>query len=265
VEYRFAVAVHQRALIEARTHWLERSLALRLATGEPLRPGDGLISTTLPADPFTAALPTEAEAAQAAVNHSRDLLVALEELNIKKITVQSIGREHWPNLDVSAGVGPMGRSNTAGGAHKTLFGFKSIGWSVGLTMSYLVGHRVAKAAQEQANLEVQRQELALDEIRQTLVASATQAVALLRLDKRLVATSEKEHALAVLRLENERKRFAVGRSSLFVLLQLQQDVTSAAHKALTARLGYLKRWADLETLTGALLHRFGLGGDKFLF
>lgn len=262
VDYRFAVAVHERALLEARTTWLSQSLALRLLTGEKVRPGHGLISAKLPEDPFTAALPTEAEAARAALGHSRELLMALEELEIKKIGVLALKRDHWPSLDASAAVGPIGRSNTIGGAHESLFRFKSIGWSVGLTMSYLVGHRGAKAAREQAALEVRRQEVALDEVRQTLVAAATRAVALLALEKRLASTSAKEHALALLRLENERKRFAVGRSSLFVLLQLQQDVTAAAHRALTARLACLKRWAELEALTGALLARFGLREDR---
>jgi outer membrane protein TolC len=260
VDYRFAVAQQRRALLEGRTAWLQQSLALRLATGAKLTPGHGLLSAKLPPDPFAQAVPSAQTVAQAAAEHSRELLAALEELKIRKIGLQAVSRDHWPSLEASAAVGPLGRSSTLGRAHETMIRFRGIGWSVGLAFSYLVGHREARAAQEQARLEIERQELTVDELRQTLVSSATRAVALLGMEKEIARTSEKERALAVERLENERKRFAVGRSSLFVLLQLQNDVTAAAQKVLAARLACLKRWAELEALTGALLGRFGISG-----
>ena len=91
-----------------------------------------------------------------------------------------------------------------------------------------------------------------------VVSEATRTVAQLRLDERLARTATLEHRLAALRLQNERKRHAAGRSSVYVILQLQNQVTKTAHKAFAARLGVLKRRAELEALTGTLLGRFGL-------
>ena len=258
VDYRFAVAQQRRGLLEARTTWLQASLALRMLTGQRIRPSQGLIGTTQPENPFHGKAPTAHEAARAALRHSRDLLAALEQLKIKEIELTARQRDTWPSLDVSAAVGPQGRASSFGAAHETLFKFDSLSWSVGLTFSYLIGNHAARAARAKARLDVRRQKVAIDELEQRLISEATRFAAQLQLDRRLAETAAEEHRLAKLRLENERKRHATGRSSLYVVLQLQNEAVATAHKALSARLAVLKRQADLETLTGTLLARFGL-------
>jgi len=258
VDYRFAVAQQRRGLLEARTTWLQASLALRMLTGQRIRPSQGLIGTTQPENPFHGKAPTAHEAARAALRHSRDLLAALEQLKIKEIELTARQRDTWPSLDVSAAVGPQGRASSFGAAHETLFKFDSLSWSVGLTFSYLIGNHAARAARAKARLDVRRQKVAIDELEQRLISEATRTAAQLQLDRRLAETAAEEHRLAKLRLENERKRHATGRSSLYVVLQLQNEAVATAHKALSARLAVLKRQADLETLTGTLLARFGL-------
>jgi outer membrane protein TolC len=258
VDYRFAVAQQRRGLLEARTTWLQASLALRMLTGQRIRPSQGLIGTTQPENPFGGEAPTAREAARAALRHSRDLLAALEQLKIKEIELTARQRDTWPSLDVSAAVGPQGRASSFGAAHETLFKFDSLSWSVGLTFSYLIGNHAARAARAKARLQVRRQKVAIDELKQGLISEATRTAAQLQLDRRLAHTAAEEHRLAKLRLENERKRYAAGRSSLYVVLQLQNEAVATAHKALSARLAVLKRRADLETLTGTLLARFGL-------
>ncbi len=258
VDYRFALAQQKRALLEAHTTWLQASLALRLQTGEHLQPGAGVVTTQLPQSPFTGATPTAQQAADAAMRHSRDLLAALKQLRIKEITLTTSDRDTWPSLDLSASIGPQGRADSFGKAHETMFKFKSLGWSVGLTFSYLIGNRAARAARAKARLDVKRQKVAIDELKQSLVSEATRTVAQLQLALRIAHTAELERRLAVLRLANERKKQAVGRSSLYVVLQMQNEVTSTAYKAFSARMDVLKRRAELAALTGTLLARLRL-------
>ena len=262
VDYRFAVAQQQRLLLEARTTWLQASLALRLAMGQKIEPGRQLVSAALPTSPHTGALPTAKQASRAALGSSRELAAAKKELQINRITLTTTKRDTWPSLDLTASVGPMGQSDKFGGAHETMLKWKSIGWSVGLSFSYLVGNRAAKAAAAKARLEVKRKQVDIAALRQTLVAEATKTVALLKLQQKLMATTRAEVALARLRLDNERKKKAAGRSSAYVLLQIQNDLTKARHKAFSARVGFLKRRIELAALMGDLLPRWGLHMSK---
>jgi outer membrane protein TolC len=256
VDYQIVVAQQQRVLFEAQTNWMQHSLVLRSKMGLRIKPGRLLVSTMLPRDPFGNSVPTPQRAAQATLKSSQALRAALKELKIRKISLVTAARDTWPKLDLSGSIGPQGRGDTFAGAHKTLF--KGLGMSVGLTFSYLVGSRAAKAALSKARIDLRRKEVDLDELRQTLVAEATKTVALLRLEQRLARTAGLEERLATLRLANERKKYVAGRSSAYVLLQIQNDLIKARHKAFSARITVFKRRVELAALTGDLLARWGL-------
>jgi len=262
VDYEFALAQHRRKLLEARTTWLQTSLTLRVQMGLKIGPGSQLVSATLPADSFGPVVPTSHQATAAALKTSKSLAVALKELKIKRIILASAKRDTWPTLDLNASVGPQGRATTFGAAHQTLFKFKSLGWSVGLSFSHMVGNRAARAAKAKARIEVTRKGVDIAEMRQTLVAEAVRTVALLRLQRKLWQTTEAEVRLASVRLDNERKKHQAGRSSNFILLQMQNDLVGARHKLFAARVGWLKKRVELAVLMGDLLGRYGLRMSK---
>jgi len=258
VDYEFAVAQQRRKLLEAHTTWLQNSLTLRVQMGRKIKPGQQQVSAVLPANPFGAFAPTYQQAADAAIKTSKSLAAALKELKIKRIIFSSSKRDTWPTLDLSASFGPQGRSDKFGSAHETMFKWKSLGWSVGLTFAYLVGNRAARAARAKARLDVTRKGVDIADLRQTLVAEATRGVALLRLQRKLWQTTGAEVRLAEVRLSNERKKHEAGRSSNFVLLQMQNDLVQARHKLFAARVGWFKQRVALAALMGDLLGRYGL-------
>lgn len=258
VDYRLAVAQRERELLEARTLWLQRSLTLRTLMGVPVKVGPQLISARLPGKPFGSGTPTASEATQAAVRSSADLVAALKQLRIKEISLVKARRDTWPSLELSAQVGPTGRSSSAGRAYEGMFKFKSLTWSVGLTFSYLVQNRAARANREQARLEVSRQKVTIHQLRQRLKAEALTTHALLLQEQRLVHVTGLEQQLAAQRLDNERKKYAAGRSNLFILLQMQTEEIQSRYKVLAARIAHLKRRTELAALMGDLLHRFHL-------
>lgn len=262
VDYEFALAQQRRKLLEAQTTWLQASLALRVQMGLKIKPGQQLVSAALPRNPFGSTVPTFHQATDAALQTSKSLAAALKELKIKRIVLASAKRDTWPTLDLNASFGPQGRATKFGAAHETMFKFQSLGWSVGLTFSYLVGNRAARAARAKARLDVRRKGVDIAEMRQTLAAEATRGVALLRLQRKLWQTSEAEVRLAGLRLGNERKKHRAGRSSNFVLLQMQNDLVGARHKLFAARVGWLKQRVALAALMGDLLGRYGLRMSK---
>lgn len=262
VDYEFAVAQQRRKLLEAQTTWLQVSLTLRVQMGLKIKPGQQLVSAALPQNPFGATVPTSKQATDAAIDTSKSLAVALKELKIKRIILSSTKRDTWPTLDLSASFGPQGRSDKFSTAHGTLFKWKSLGWSVGLTFAYLVGTRAARAARAKARLDVRRKGVDIADLRQALVAEATRGVALLRLQRKLWQTTEAEVRLAAVRLANERKKHEAGQASAFVLLTMQNDLVQARHKLFAARVGWLKQRVELAALMGDLLGRYGLRMSK---
>ena len=98
----------------------------------------------------------------------------------------------------------------------------------------------------------------MDDLRRTLATTATRTVALLEQSRKLVGVARSEVKLAELRVKNEKQRRESGRSTLFVVHQMENTVVSARYKLLSARIAFLKGCADLAALTGTLLGDLGV-------
>ena len=134
-----------------------------------------------------------------------------------------------------------------------LFGFKTRNVTAGVTISFPLHNRTAEA--NLAGARIQREQLdasyrSQDQAIEMDVRNAAQAVDTAQ--KRVVA-SRLARESAEQQLAGEQKLYEVGRSTTFLLLQRQNELTAARTNELQAQTDYNKALADLQRATGSTL------------
>jgi outer membrane protein TolC len=142
-----------------------------------------------------------------------------------------------------------------GDAIDQVFGGDFRDWTVGLEVSYPLGNSSAVAAHAQAQVAARQQRARIDS---TEIFIAQQV----RLAGRAVETSRKRidatrvaRELAQRRLEAEQKKFEVGMSTSFLIVQAQRDLSQAAANELRALIDYNKAIVAFERARGTILDR----------
>ncbi|MFN2578075.1 MAG: TolC family protein [Pyrinomonadaceae bacterium] len=156
-----------------------------------------------------------------------------------------------PNVP-SSGIAP----NLVGGYGKdltNLFGFGTRNITVGVAISFPFHNRTAEA--NLAGAHIQREQLdasyrSQDQAIEMDVRNAAQSVDTAQ--KRVVASRTARES-AEQQLVGEQKLYDVGRSTTFLLLQRQQELTAARTNELQAQTDYNKALADLQRATGSTL------------
>ncbi len=134
-----------------------------------------------------------------------------------------------------------------------LFGFGTRNMTVGVAISFPFHNKTAEA--NLASARIQREQLdasyrSQDQAIESDVRNAAQSVDTAQ--KRVVASrAARESAEA--QLAGEQKLYEVGRSTTFLLLQRQQELTAARTNELQAQTDYNKALADLQRATGSTL------------
>src|SRR2546423_9267903 len=152
----------------------------------------------------------------------------------------------------SSGVAP----NLGGGYCKDLaklFGFGTRNITVGVAISFPFHNKTAEA--NLAGARIQREQLeasyrSQDQAVEMDVRNASQAVDTAQ--KRVVASRAARES-AEQQLAGEQKLYEVGRSTTFLLLQRQQELTDARTAELQSQTDYNKALADLQRATGSTL------------
>jgi outer membrane protein TolC len=124
-------------------------------------------------------------------------------------------------------------------------------WVVGVNITYPLGRsaddaNLARSRIEEAQARARLQSSELKAVRQ-LRQSAWQV----DMNARRINTSRAGRALAEQRLEAEQKRFEVGMSTTFLVVQAQRDLAQARNNELQAALEYVKAVIEFETLQEA--------------
>ncbi|HEX9941837.1 MAG TPA: TolC family protein [Thermoanaerobaculia bacterium] len=166
-----------------------------------------------------------------------------------------------PALDLSVNYGYGSAAPVFGTAFDQLSGFDFPDWSAQLVFSYPLQNRTARAQSAIANLDVDRVQTRLDE-QKTVIATEVRRAA------RGVETAFKQiEAARVARqfqeknLEAERKRYENGMSTSFQITQIQEDLTEARSREVTATINYRTALAEYYRATGRLLEHEGVAID----
>jgi outer membrane protein TolC len=258
VAARAEVAQRQENLIVARTLVLRAEDVLRTLILDPKR-ADYWTIRLEPADttpPITAAPDVDAAVRRALADRA-DIAAARRTIENTETNVLVAENQTMPDLRAEAtylsrGLGGSRLLRTGGfpgtivGSEDTSFGtvLNQIltndfpNWSVGFTLSYPLGNSAQEANLARARIERDQAAARLRSMELSVVREVRDAALRLEQNRQRIETARLGRELAEQRLDAEQKRFSVGMSTSFLVIQAQRDLAIARDNEQRALLDY---------------------------
>ncbi len=122
-------------------------------------------------------------------------------------------------------------------------------FSAGVTISFPLRNRTAKADLATAEFQTERIAAQSRTQEQVVIAEVRNAVQAVETSRQRVLTSRRARENAEIQLNGERQLFSAGRSTTFLLFQRENTLTNARNAEIRAETDYNKALADLQRAT----------------
>ncbi len=187
-----------------------------------------------------------------------DLLQA--RLNVEKqgIQLKFDYNQLYPSLDLVGSYGYNGSGDNFGG---TFNGFDQANppfWSYGAQFSMPLSNVGARNTYKAGKVTLKQLLLQLKQLEQTVMVQIDNAVKQAQSDYEAVEAQREARIHAEAALDAEQKKYAVGKSTTFVVLQLQNTLTSDRAAEIRALANYNEDLANLAAEEGSTLERNGI-------
>jgi outer membrane protein len=266
------VASNQEQLIIAETSVKQAEDRLRMLIFDSSRRDVWSIKLDPVDSPLLATTDTDVEAAiTRALRNRADLVRARKDLESSDILVKFAGSQRLPDVRVNASYLASGLGGTqvlrSGGFPGTIVGsggITSIGsvlgqlferdyptWALGVSVSYPLGGSTDEANYARAQLERNQSDQWLKSAEARTIQQLREAWWKIEMNSKRMDTTRSARQLADARLDSERKRFDVGMSTSFLVIQAQRDLAQAKTNELAAVLAYDLALVDFEALQEA--------------
>ncbi|MBI2840567.1 MAG: TolC family protein [Acidobacteria bacterium] len=249
-------------------------------------PGDAADwSTTIrPADEpiFEPKQVAEPEMVSTALEHRPDLTQLRIDLSAKDISLSYAKNQLRPDLSLYAQAGSNGvggnilvREFPGGPITETIPGgygdaigdalkWKNRNWTLGFTFTLPIKNQAARAAHERATLEKLQASHRIHNLEQQVYQEVRTACRQVDTNRKRVDATRAALRLAEKKLEAEQKKYSVGLSTNYFVLQFQKDLAQARTNELQAITDYNLSLADLDRVTGMSLERNGVKIEGYL-
>jgi HAE1 family hydrophobic/amphiphilic exporter-1 len=205
-----------------------------------------------------------------ALQQRLDLVRARQDVANADTTVRFSRNQTLPDLRLSVGYLANGLAGTrlirTGGFPGTITGTEEVPfstavsqvfgseyptWNLAVSVSYPLGRGLEEAALARSRLEADQARVRLQNLEITAVRQLRSAAWQIEMNARRINTSRAARALAEERLNSEQKRFDVGLSTSFLVVQAQRDLAQARNNELAAALDYVRAVIEFEALQEA--------------
>jgi outer membrane protein len=218
----------------------------------------------------TAAVDVDAAVTRALAERA-DLARARKEIESSQTALKYAGNQKLPDVRLNANYQASGLGGTqvlrTGGFPGTIVGpgavtdFGSVvgqlfahdypTWAVGVSVSYPIGESTDQANYARARLERSQSAERLKSAEARSIQQIRDAGWKIEMNAKRIETTRAARELAEQRLDAERKRFEVGMSTSFLVIQAQRDFAQAKTNELSAVLAYDLSLVDFDTLQQA--------------
>jgi outer membrane protein TolC len=215
-------------------------------------PPDAALASEAPAlDP--------AAAARTALERRPDVRIARLAEEIQRVSTEKARSDRLPQLDLSGRYGLAARNEDGyGEAWDALSGADRTEWRVGLDFSFPLGNRAARHALRSAELACERLALATAAAEEAALVEVSDAANGIRSSWEACAATEEAVAYAADALDAEQRKLEQGKSTSFVVLQLQKNLTDAKKERIDALAAYARQRAVYAKAQGLTLERLGI-------
>jgi outer membrane protein TolC len=134
-------------------------------------------------------------------------------------------------------------------------------YAVGLNVTIPIRNRSAQADQTRAELEYRQAQLRFQQLQNQVGIEVRNAQFALQQNRALVVAAQKGRELAQQSLDAEQKKYALGASTNFLVLQAQRDLATAESALVTAMSAYEKSRVEMDRVTGLTLKHYNISLD----
>ncbi|NCA82695.1 MAG: TolC family protein [Opitutae bacterium] len=175
------------------------------------------------------------------------------------ITVRHQRNQTLPSLDLVGGAGVAASDEeTRGDVFDRMEAADEPYWTVGVTLAFPLGNRAAKSRHAQSLATEEKLRLQLQQLEETALVEVDDAAAAVATGLERVQATEEARAYAEQALQAEQRKLASGKSTSFVVLQLQRDLTQARNAEIQALVDYNLQLSALALAQGTMLERHGV-------
>ena len=184
-----------------------------------------------------------------------DLQQATLELEKQGLALRHAKQAQLPSLDLVGRYGLAGSGADTTAVREGIEDRSGPSWSVGLEMSIPLTNRRAREASKAAQLRLSQQSDTLRKLKQEVLIEIDNAVRGAELAAERVKASESAQRLANEAVDAEEKKLRTGRSTTFIVLLLQNNLTEARLQKVLADAQYERALVQLALAEGSILQR----------
>ncbi len=197
------------------------------------------------------------------------------DLDNKQIDVAYKENQMYPTIDLVASLGLNGISGNAvpvtsqssGTTQTTRFGGDydrslsralsgdTYSYDIGLKFEYPIGNRAAKSSLTASKLEVEKTLIEIKNQEQQITLEVKEAVREIQTNIKRVNVTRVSKKLAEEKMSAEEKKFEVGLSTSFKVLEFQKDLAEEQSKEIKAIIDYTKSIVNLYKVAGVTLEK----------
>jgi outer membrane protein len=282
------VAANQQGLIVAQTNLQLQQLLMKNALSRNLSDPVLAAAPVIPTD--TMAIPAEEPVTPVqdlindALSHRPDLAQSRIDLTNREVNRKAAANGLRPSVDLVAFYGASGLGGTQnslaacgpgsnplfctppgtipehgfGNTFGDLFNSTAPDKGLGLQLNIPIRNRSAQADQMRSELELRQAEMRLQQLQNQVAIQVRNAQFSVQQNRAQVEAADKALELAQQSLDAEQKKYALGASTNFAVLQTETDLATADSNRVTARTAYEKSRVELDRVTGYTLVRNGV-------
>ncbi len=193
----------------------------------------------------------------------------------RELAAQLARNQTRPRLDVTGGYGingidgelnffdpetgmPIRLDNGYSDALQQIFDRDSDGWFVQAVFAYPLQNRTARARDVQARLAVEQGEIEMLDLEQQVLLDVRALARAVRTAQQQIEAAKVSTKLERKNLEAEQKRYENGLSTSFEVLQVQEDLTEALSREVSAITSYRRALNAFYFATGEILEKIGV-------
>jgi outer membrane protein TolC len=281
-----AYATAEIEVSQARYNIRQQEDALRRQIGADLDPDVrrfAIVLTETPLPPNDTTIIDAEEKVEIALRTRPDIRAALQSLDVDDLNIKLTKNALKPELSLVGNYTSQGRGgvfyqrenvfNDALGGRSTvvttipggfgdaldqMFGFGFPVYSFGLQLRLPIRNRRASADLADAMIQKRRDTLQLRNVEQQVRLETLQAVSQVEASKASVKLAAIAQDFAQKRLDAEQKKYELGTSQIFFVLQAQQDLVNAQSTLVRESVNYRRNLLNLLRRTGELLDDRGV-------
>lgn len=206
----------------------------------------------------------ESEMVKTALERRPDLLQLRHDLEAKGINLKYAQNQLLPDLNLYAQVGGTGVAGGYSDAVSDALKFEYPNWAIGFNFTLPIKNDAAEAEHERTVLEEMQAGLRIRNLEQQVYQEVRAAVRQVETNQKRVDATRAALRLAEKKLEAEQKKYSVGLTTNYFVLQFQKDLSIAQTNELQALTDYNLALAELDRVTGMALERSNVVIDSYL-